>query len=444
MQDAPTPPALAQIQRAELSDFFARFLYGRAWLVGIFSVLAVVLAAMDAVRWRLYAVASLAAAVALLSVTEIRRFRRHGLQENWASLNLLVAVFAQMVLIGATGGLESPLLLVFFPVAILTGLFVERLAWRVAIVGAEVVAIWGLYALAVTGAVPDLNPALFGGGPSAGHVPALLVTTASVFSFALVLAVNVGRILRRVFDGMLRRAITAREESLRAHADRARELTALSGEIAHELKNPLATVKGLAGLLAKDLPEGKPAERLAVLRREVDRMGEVLESFLNFSRPLVPLEREPADLGALLGEVAALHEGMARERRVGLAVRAGSVPSRSDPRKVKQILLNLLQNALDASPAGETVELEAATVLGGVRLLVLDRGPGLAREVGERAFEPGVTTKATGSGLGLTIARALARQHGGELTLSPREGGGLSAEVFLPHGETGDGREETP
>jgi signal transduction histidine kinase len=87
---------------------------------------------------------------------------------------------------------------------------------------------------------------------------------------------------------------------------------------------------------------------------------------------------------------------------------------------------------VDASPAGETVELEATAVPGGVRLRILDRGPGLSPEVGERAFEPGVTTKATGSGLGLTIARGLARQHGGELSLRPRDGGGLEAEVFLP------------
>lgn len=433
MTEIPPPtPGVAEIQRAEFAAFFARFLRGRAWLVGIFSVLALCLSLLDPASWRRWTLVLVAATIALLSWTELRRFRLRGLQEDWASFNLLIAVVAQVALISVTGGIEGPLLPIMLPVVFVAGLFVDRPVWRIAIVGAYVIAVWGLLALALTGAVSDLVPQVFGGGSIAGRSPTLLVTNAAVFSFILAIVMAAGRMLRHVFDGMLLRAITAREESLRAHADRARELTALSGEIAHELKNPLATVKGLAGLLAKDLPDGKPAERLAVLRREVDRMGEVLESFLNFSRPLVPLEREPADLGALVREVAILHEGMARERRIELVVSADSVPSRADPRKVKQILLNLLQNALDASPAGETVELVASAVPGSVRLSVLDRGPGLSPGLLDRVFEPGVTTKATGSGFGLTIARALARQHGGELSLRPREGGGLEAEVLLP------------
>jgi signal transduction histidine kinase len=170
-----------------------------------------------------------------------------------------------------------------------------------------------------------------------------------------------------------------------------------------------------------------------VLRREVDRMQAILDEFLNFSRPLVPLAVGRCDVGELAREVGALHEGICHERGVALEVREASVPVPCDPRKVKQILVNLVQNALEASPPGAAVELEAAATLdGGARVRVLDRGRGLDPAMGDSVFTPGYTTKPRGSGIGLTIARSLARQHGGDLLVSPRPGGGTVAELSLP------------
>jgi signal transduction histidine kinase len=146
-------------------------------------------------------------------------------------------------------------------------------------------------------------------------------------------------------------------------------------------------------------------------------------------------------VGALCHEVAALHEGLAQERGVALEIEAAEVPARCDPRKVKQVLINVVQNALDASPPGAEVRIEAEPLAGGARVRVLDRGRGLDPALAAAVFDPGVTTKPRGSGIGLTVARALARQHGGELALLPRDGGGTVAELTLP-AEPAGGRED--
>ncbi|GEJ59013.1 sensor histidine kinase [Anaeromyxobacter diazotrophicus] len=429
----PLPQGFEDIQRQELSRLFGRMADIRLIaFVPAALALAGALAVAEPARWRAAFLFAVLVPLAGLFAAETLRFRRSGLSRGAVTVNLLAAVVGQVALAFATGALESPFTYTFVPLAVMIGLFASPGAGR-ALVATQVAAVWALAGLELSRRFPGLNLALFGGGPRAGHVDAHLLASATVLSLVLALASRAGRAVRGVFDGMLREALRAREESLRAHAERAEELTALSAEIAHELKNPLASVKGLAALLADGAAPGKPAERLAVLRREVDRMQGVLEEFLNFSRPLVPLAERAVDLALLAEDVAALHEGLARQRGVRIEVRGGQAEARCDERKVKQILINLLQNALEASPAGAAIELWVLPPAdGAVSLHVLDRGPGLDPALSGRAFEPGITSKARGSGLGLTIARALARQHGGEVELAPREGGGCAAVLRLP------------
>jgi signal transduction histidine kinase len=377
----------------------------------------------------------LAAAVAALVaffVAEWLAWRRRGFTAGAVPRNLSVAVAGSSVIVFATAGLASPFLYLTVVLGIVVGVFVP-LPGGAALAALQIAFAWLLAWLGGSGAIADFNLAAFGGGPRTHAPVGFLVAHAAMLTFVYVLALAAGRTLRASYERMISRALAAQQESLRAHAERAEELTALSAEIAHELKNPLASVKGLSGLLAQHLPEGKGAERLAVLRREVDRMQAVLQEFLDLSRPLVPLALGDADVSALCREVAALHEGMARERGVEVTAAEGEVRVRCDPRKVKQVLINLVQNALDASSPGAAVEIAAAPLAGGGAIVeVLDRGRGLDPALVAEVFAPGVTTKAQGSGLGLTIARALARQHGGDLLLAPRPGGGTRAELRLP------------
>ncbi len=426
------PPGQQEIERDELARLFGRMVGTRLVAAPIIMGFTAWIAFAEPAHWRRAVLVAATVFIPAFFVFEWLRFRQRGFTKRAVPANLAVACVGQAIVTFASGGLGSPFLYVMVPLGILTGVFI-RSPGNVAIVAFQVAVVWISAAAGATGAIPDFNPSMFGGGSRLGGPPAYLYVNALVITFVLVMAGGVGRVVRATLESIIRRGLAAQQESLRAYADRAEELTALSGEIAHELKNPLASVKGLAGLLAQHLPDGKGAERLAVLRREVDRMQSVLEEFLNFSRPLVPLALGETDVGALCRDVAALHEGIARERGVDVVVRAGAVPARCDPRKVKQVLVNLLQNALDASPPGTAVEVEAqARPDGGAAVRVLDHGHGLDPGLGDAVFSPGVTTKAAGSGLGLTIARALARQHGGEVTLAPRPGGGTAAELLLP------------
>ncbi|HZY02396.1 MAG TPA: HAMP domain-containing sensor histidine kinase [Anaeromyxobacteraceae bacterium] len=423
----PPPPGFDEIQRQELSRLFGAMVGARLVIIPVVFALGTWAALVDPALWRRSLLLPVMAALMAFFAFEAVRYRRRGFGAWSIPLNLGVGVVAQMLLAWVTGGLSSPILPAAVLLAIVCGVSVGP-PLLLGFVAFQAAALMALPVLEQSGWASFLHLAAF--GPAWGS-PARSWTAAALLAFMVVGGAGVGRAVRSVFDGMLRKALRAQQESLRLHAERVEELSALSAEIAHELKNPLASVKGLGGLLAPDVA-GKAAERLSVLRREVDRMQAILDEFLNFSRPLVPLALGRVDLGALAREVAALHEGLAHERGVSLAVR-GEAAGRCDPRKVKQVLVNLVQNALEASAEGSEVEIEVGSLGGGgAALSVLDRGPGLDPWLGERVFEAGVTTKPRGSGIGLTVARALARQHGGEIALSARPGGGLSAELRLP------------
>jgi signal transduction histidine kinase len=420
-------PGFDELEREELSRLFGRVAWARVAVLPVLVGLVMWLLVTDETPWRRWLLGTLIVLASAFFLVEAGRHRGSGFQRGTIRINLTFAVLAQAAATFATGGLGSPLLPVMFPIAMIVAI-TTRPPTSVVLVACQIAVLWAMALSEAQGLVPNLNLVAFGGGSRAGWSDTHLWVNAAFASGGLLVVASLGRIIRGAFDAMIRRALRARQESVRAHAD----LSALAGEIAHELKNPLASVKGLAGLLAQDVEAGKSGERLAVLRREVDRMQGILEEFLNFSRPLVPVAAESVDLDVLCREVAALHEGMAHERSVSIEVRVADTTALCDPRKIEQVLLNLVQNALEASPAGTTVEIEASHDSEGVQVRVLDRGPGVAAEVGARVFEPGVTSKAQGSGLGLTIARALARQHGGDLDLGGRDGGGCVAVLRLP------------
>ena len=340
----------------------------------------------------------------------------------------------QTLVILATGGLLSPLPIIYVPTSLFVAVALgRRRAWLTVVA----LPLSTLAALAVAEiAAPERSLALPLFALSAGD--GSRAASVGFFAGLVALAVLIGGALGDAMRVRLDRAWESASASQRALADHLRdrnaELVGLAGAIAHELKNPLAAISGLSVLLAKRAaPGSREAEQLDVLVGEARRMARVLEEFLNFSRPVHPLTLGDTPLAPLVRDVAAAHEGLAERAGVRVALDLADVSARCDPRKLRQVLQNLLQNALEASPPGATVTVTLAPDGADLRLGVRDAGPGLSPLVGD-PFRPGATTKGGGSGLGLTVARAIAEQHGGALALTDAPGGGALAALTLPRG----------
>jgi two-component system, NtrC family, sensor histidine kinase HydH len=415
IQGVAAPPAgLDELQSAEVGRAFSKLLYLRFALfpivVGVIlwhwnltgrstGKLLVILAA--------YIVPALVYLVVLLRKRRLMEPRTLG----FSVLGVIVLVISASAL---SGGLDSPFVILLPAVAATTA------------VGGDRRQVWISVLLQLAG-IPLL--AFVGGGRP--------VFTVGMLALGVGVGTTLGLTMRGMFERMLVRALQARDDLLRMHSEQLQALTSFSSEIAHELKTPLASIKGLTGLAMIELQDpARAAERLQVLRNEALRMQRLLDEFLDFSRPLSPLLLESAD-GLQIGEeVIELFQGLTRERHLALRMSGGPAEMRCDARKVKQVMINLVQNAVEASAPGGEVVVEVEAAADEVRMRVLDRGHGLSGEAARRVFEAGVTTKAKGSGLGLTIARAIAKQHGGSLTLVGREGGGCVAELIIPRTQT--------
>jgi two-component system sensor histidine kinase HydH len=223
----------------------------------------------------------------------------------------------------------------------------------------------------------------------------------------------------------------ARRERLAALGD-------VAAAFAHEVRNPLNAVSmGLQRLRDEFTPE--PAADYArfvdVMQGEVQRLNAIVEQFIALARPL-PLAPAPMALDDVLRELAALVEGQAR--MAGMTVRLALPPTMppivADRDRLKQVLLNLVVNALQAMSTGGTLTLGAEVGRDHVAVAVTDSGPGIPPETLSRIFDPYFTTKTGGLGLGLTIARRIVEAHRGSLEAESQPGRGTTFRVRLPRG----------
>jgi PAS domain S-box-containing protein len=208
----------------------------------------------------------------------------------------------------------------------------------------------------------------------------------------------------------------------------------MAAGVAHELRNPLTSIKMLVQAGRENESAIVPPEDLRYIEQEIRRMERCLQSYLDFARPRKP-EHRMVDLGDLVELTLALIEPRAVQQQVELrfARPATPVSVEADFDQIQQVLINLAFNALDAMPLQGRLDMEIRVEGQDTAIVtVADTGPGIAPAMLSRLFQPFATNKETGTGLGLVTSRRIAEDHGGSLRSIERPDGGARFELRLP------------
>ncbi len=214
------------------------------------------------------------------------------------------------------------------------------------------------------------------------------------------------------------------EDQLR-RADRLTALGELSAGMAHEIRNPLGSIRGTAEILRDAFPpENRYSEFSQILISEVDRLNKVLEDFLSFARPKSS-EKNDFRPDEVLREVLQLTQQQAAKQRISISWDEQPLPATlGNAAQFKQVFLNLILNALQAMSAGGQLRISTTRRGEQVEMVFQDTGPGIPQEYLDKVFNPFFTTKDEGTGLGLAITYRIVRNHFGRISVAcPPEGG---------------------
>jgi signal transduction histidine kinase len=217
-------------------------------------------------------------------------------------------------------------------------------------------------------------------------------------------------------------------------ADRLAAVGNLAAGLAHEIRNPLASIEGAAGILERGpVSEERRREFLGIIKKECSRLNRLLGNLLDFARPREP-QRQRVPLEPLLDSVIDLVAHSADGRRTTLRkeIAEPGMALDCDGEQLKQVVLNLLLNAAQAMPDGGDIRLVARPEKSDLVIEVVDQGSGIAPENQDKVFNPFFTTKESGTGLGLAVAHQIVSQHGGTLRAQGNPDRGMTFSIRLP------------
>jgi two-component system sensor kinase FixL len=221
------------------------------------------------------------------------------------------------------------------------------------------------------------------------------------------------------------------EEQLREQTALAR-LGEMAAVIAHEVKNPLAGIRGAIQVIGGRLPQGsKDAAVVKEIVNRIDALNELMKDLLLFARPPQP-RPAPVDLSGLIRTTADLLSGDPALKSIAVRVEGDAPPAQVDAELMKIVFQNLLVNGAQAMHGQGAIVVTVAAGDGVCRVTFRDSGPGIPADVRERIFTPFFTTKARGTGLGLPTAKRIVEAHGGSIAIQCPPGGGTTVDLALP------------
>lgn len=240
----------------------------------------------------------------------------------------------------------------------------------------------------------------------------------------------------------------ATERRRRKRAESLVSLEELAAGVAHEVNNPLSSIKAFAQLVRKETRDEEKRDLLALIVREADRVSKLITRNLSLVQDLEGQERQPVDLNDLVQEVVELRSYSLESADVELTcdLHSNLPPVHGSADDLRQVLVNLLVNAEEALTQVERsgqVIIRTRPSSAGVLLTVVDNGPGIPSERLEEIFEPFHTSKDDGTGLGLQICRSVVRDHGGEMWVESEEGEGAAFWVRLRRASENEGETST-